>query len=230
MALLMNNSVFLNSTTSSRAAAQGVLMQAFNTQACHNRFYGEVQIAGEFEKSSLPNGYTPPYTWMLAPKAGGLGCNVGVAGTASVSSGNLAAGKNLETSIGCTGDLFADCGLIVSLVASILTSGQITDAVLAGKLELAAGLAGSGDLTGSLVAIGHILASLSGSVSLSPEMNALANMTADITPFTELSPENLANAVWAVQTSTLTDAGTTGKTLVDTEIKADDALVFTIAK
>lgn len=230
MALLMNYSILLASPTRFQSAAQGVLAQSFSSQAIRSRFYGGVQIAGEFEKSSLPNGYTPPYTWMLAPKAGGLGCNVGVSGTASLSNGNLAAGKNIETSIGCTGDLSADCGLIVSLVASILCSGDITDALLIGKLEMLADLAGSGDLTGSLVAIGHILASLSGNVSLSPEMNALANMAADITPFTVLSPENLANAVWAVQTSTLTDAGTTGKTLVDTEIKADDALIFTIAK
>ena len=229
MSLLFNNSILLGSPTRYMSAAQGVLVQAFKTNAQRNRFYGEIQVVGEFEKSSLPNGYTPPYTWILAPKGGGLGSNVGIRGTGSVSNGNLAAGKNIEAALSGSGTITdAQLGLIVSMVAALSGTGAVTNAALVGILDMASSLSGSGSFTATVTALGNLVASLAGSAALSPQMNAIAHMAADITSQTELSPENLANAVWNVLTSTLTTEGTTGKMLVDTNVRVDDTEVLLI--
>lgn len=213
----MNISLNFNSPTKFMSGNDGVSSMWKYDTAHRNRFYGEYAVAGELEKSSVPNGYLPPYAWILAPKAGGLGCNVGISGVASVSNGNLAAGKNLEAILACTGDLSGDCGLVVSLVAALIGSGAITDAVLIGKLEMVATVAATGNVTGTLNALGHAIAAITASASMSPEMNALANMEADITPFTELSPQSLAAAVWNTVASEYVESGTMGK-------KQNDAL------
>lgn len=180
-------------------------------------FYsGNHVVTSETDKSSWNNGYTPPYSWMLAPKAGGIASNTQVQTTSDIDAANLAAGKNLEAAMTGSGTITtAIIDLVVSMVASIAASGLITDAALVGSLNMTADLAASGNVTGTLRALATLTASLTAAASMSPQMNATANMEADITPFTELSPENLAASVWNAAASAYNEAGTMGEKMND---------------
>lgn len=179
-------------------------------------FYsGNHVVTSETDKSSWNNGYTPPYSWMLAPKAGGIASSTQIQSTSALTL-NLAAGKNLEAAMSGTGNITnAIIDLVVSMVASITASGLITDAALVGSLNMTANLAASGNVTGTLRALAHLTAALTAAASMSPQMNATANMEADITPFTELSPENLAASVWNSVASAYNEAGTMGEKMND---------------
>jgi hypothetical protein len=180
-------------------------------------FYsGDHVVANETNKSSWNNGYRPPYSWMLAPKAGGMASNTQVQTTSDINAANLAAGKNLESAITASGNInSAVIDLVVSMVTNITASGLITDALLVGTLNMTANVAASGNLTATVEALAHLVASLNAAASMSPQMNATANMEADITPFTELSPENLAAAVWNAVANQYNTAGTMGEAMND---------------
>lgn len=218
MALLGNYNVFFKNPVTylggdGTSGVTGLRSNWNQPGTMRNRFYGENQTANVFSQSSLPHGYTAPYTWVLAPKAGGLGSNVGIQNSGALTA-NLAAGKNLESAIACSGDInSASLALVVSMIAAISASGTITNAALVSYLNMSASLAASGDLTGSLTALGKMIASMSGTGSMSPTMNATANMEADITPFTELSPESLAAAVWNAAAASFNSSGTMGNKL-----------------
>ena len=178
-----------------------------------NRFYGENWVQGTADRYGLPGGYSAPYSWLLPPHSGGMGCNVGISSSATFTS-SLAAGKNLEAAIACSGDInSASLALVVSMIATISTSGTITNAALVSYLNMSANLAASGNLVGSLTALGNMIATMNATASMSPTMNATANMEADITPFTELSPESLAAAVWNAAAASFNASGTMGQKL-----------------
>lgn len=213
----MNKSILLASPTVQMSGISGVNSITLLTSVARNSFYGATQIAGQFDKSSVPNGYLPPYAWLIAPKAGGLGCGTGIQGTADLDEANLAAGKNIEATLAASGDLTGTCSLIVSMLATLAASGSITNAAMYGKLEMVATLAASGDLTATLEALAHLVADINADATMSPEMNATANMEADILPYDELSPQSLAAAVWNAAASAYNESGTMGK-------KQNDAL------
>ncbi len=62
-------------TDPTRWRASGALM---------NFYTGDHYVSGQTEKASFSNGYLPPYTWILAPKPGGLGSTLRISGTGSV--------------------------------------------------------------------------------------------------------------------------------------------------
>lgn len=218
MALLGNYNTFLRCpvTFTGGDSTSGIVGLRSNWNApgvSRNRFYGQNWVAGTADRFGVPSAYRAPYAWILPPKSGGMGCNVGISMTGDLTS-TLAAGKNLESAIACSGDInSASLALVVSMIAAISASGTITNAALVSYLNMSASLAASGDLAGSLTALGKMIASMSGAVSMSPTMNATANMEADITPFTELSPESLAAAVWNAAAASFNASGTMGNKL-----------------
>lgn len=218
MALLGNGTIFnknpITYVGGSAVADTAGLRANWNTAGMsRNSFYGENAVINVRDRYGLPAGYTAPYTWVLQPKAGGLGCNIGIQSTGSLTV-TIAAGKNLEAALSGSGDIAsASLALVVSMIAEITASGEITDAALVSYLNMAADLAASGDITGSLTAIGNMIASITADGSMSPTMNATANMEADITPFTELSPESLAAAVWNAAAASFNTSGTMGEKL-----------------
>lgn len=218
MALLGNYNVFLKCpvTFVGGDGTSGIVGLRSNWNVAgvsRNRFYGDTWVAGTADRFGVPSAYRAPYAWTLPPHSGGMGCNVGISGAGSLTS-TLAAGKNLESAISCSGDVnSASLALVVSMIASISASGTITNAALVSYLNMAASLAASGDLTGSLTALGNMIAAMSATGSMSPTMNATANMEADITPFTELSPESLAAAVWNAAAASFNGSGTMGNKL-----------------
>lgn len=161
--------------------------------AARGRFAG---FAAYSAKAATPNGYLPPYGWVLPVKAGGISSYTIIVGEGAVGAGNLAGGKNAVAALAGSGDLTGTGALIVSAVAAITGSGALSGAAVA-YLNAVAALAGSGDVAGAVAALGNGIAALDGVASAAPVIRATGTVAADITPFTDLSPQSLASAVWS---------------------------------
>lgn len=167
--------------------------------------------------SGVPDGYRPPYCWVLPMSAGGLSARKNLAGEGDLT-GAIAGGKNAEASLTGSGDLTAVGALIVSLVASLTGSGTITSAALLAYLQLAATLAGTGDLTGAATALAHAAATLEGEgdVAGTTVLTALGELAAQITVTgATLTTGNVGQAVWSAIAASNNDPGTMGEKLND---------------
>lgn len=165
-------------------------------------------------KSGVPDGYRPPYSWVLPQTAGALGARNMLVGTGALS-GSGALGRNILAALAGSGALSATGALIVSAVAALTGSGGITGALISAVLQATATITGSGALAADTEAVGWMLADLAGEGEAAAVAYAVGNMTAEISPFTELSPENLADAVWAAVAADNDAAGTMGEKLND---------------
>jgi len=98
--------------------------------------YGEAQIPGETEKSSLFNGYLPPYNVGLPLQAGGLSAWSGVGVNHNTFYSNLAGGLNAlsdYTTDGTTAvaQLTAKANLVASIINEAIGAANITGGVSA---------------------------------------------------------------------------------------------------
>ena len=113
-------------------------------------------------KSGKPDGYRPPYAWVLPIKDGALSSRNYIFGTGNIGALNLAGGLNGEGPLTGAGDITnAPMQLIAGVVAALSGSGAITADIKA-LINLAASLAGAGDLAGAAGALAGALAELSG--------------------------------------------------------------------
>lgn len=182
-----------------------------------NAFKGQSDsvVSSTVNKAARPNGYLPPYSWVLPDKAGGIASTSFINGAGAVSNGNLAGGRNAEATVSGSGGIAsASMQLILSAVATLSGVGGLSASIV-GKLDASATLAGQGDISGALGALASAVAAIQGSGSLAGTSQAKGNISASITPFTELSPATLASAVWNKTTSELTVLGSIGKKLAD---------------
>lgn len=216
--LLGNYNVFLKNpiTYVGGDSTSGVtgLRQNWNAPGVsRNRYYGENWVVGVADRCGVPSNYASPYAWNLPPHSGGIGSNVGIRATSELAI-SMAGGKALEASLSGSGTISSGTiQLVVSMVANLEASGTITNAQAVAILQMVADLNGTGSVTGTLQAIGHLIAAITADASMAPEMNATANMEADITPFTELSPESLAASVWNSIATDFDSSGTMGEKL-----------------
>lgn len=167
--------------------------------------------------SGVPDGYRPPYCWVLPLTAGGLSARKNLAGEGDLTAA-IAGGKNAEASLTGSGTVTGVGALIVSLVASLTGSGTITSAALLAYLQLAATLAGAGDLTGAASALAHAAAVLDGEgdVAGTTVLTALGELAAQITVTgTGLTTGNVGQAVWSAIAASNNDPGTMGEKLND---------------
>lgn len=144
-------------------------------------FYsGEASVLGETDKSSFNNGYTPPYSWVTAPKAGGLSAVNGLIGINTFQNINLAGGLNAETLIEGNGDISTATLIGLGVIVSSLTSSNTLNVNISGAVNLAADLVSVGDLNGALGAIIGILADLNGSGELNGNVGSALNAVATL--------------------------------------------------
>lgn len=162
-------------------------------------------------KSAIPVGYTTGGRF-LALESGGMGSTNSSLDISVSSTANLAAGKNAEVTIACTGTLVASqLQTVISMAASLSASGTISNAQLVSFVNMVATISASGTATATIGALSNLIATITATGSMSPQMNATANLEADITPFTELSPESLASAVWNAEAALYDASGSMGE-------------------
>jgi hypothetical protein len=180
----------------------------------HGALRGRFGAEGWSDLSGTPDGYRHPGAWVLPTTAGSLRSYGLISGTGSLSA-TVDAGVNIAAALAGTGAISsAAAGLIVSMVAALTGSGDLTASLIA-ALFLTADLEGEGTLTADVTAIANAAADLFGEGACSAISYAIGHLEADITPFTTLSPENLASAVWNALEADFNDAGTMGELLHD---------------
>lgn len=182
----------------------------FKTGSVQGFYYpDEASEQGELAKAAFPNGYSHPYAFALAPKAGGLGTWITQSGTLSAS---IAGGRNAEASIECSAALSATMQLVVSAVAAITASASLTGNLNA-IAPLSASITAGGSLTATLKALGNAVAVINASATASATAGAIGHMEAEITTTEALSAQGLANSLWNALASSYNTAGTMGAKL-----------------
>lgn len=179
-----------------------------------NLFVGQGGIS---PTGGQPNGARHPYTWTMPKGNGGLSSYERHVGTGTITSGNLAGGKNAEATLDGYGEIAsATAQLIVSAVAALIGEGVVSDANLLATLNAVAALTGSGTAAADIVAKAWAQSGLTGSGVLELTPYATGTLEAEIaTIAAEVTPETVAAAVWEALTSQFNTAGTMGKALQD---------------
>lgn len=131
-------------------------------------------------KSGIPDGYRPPYCWVIPIKAGALSARKNISGEGDLTITSLAGGLNGVAVIAGAGTLSGTGQLIISMQAALSGSGTISGAALQAFLQLAAALSGSSTVAAQLTAIGHLAAVLTGLGASTATINALGTLAAEI--------------------------------------------------
>jgi len=218
MALLGNYAQFMKNpvTNAGGDSTSGIVGLRSNWNAAgqnRSRFYGENWKQGTADRFGVPSAYAAPYAWVLPPKAGGVGSNVGIRSTSTLA-GSGALGVNLSATLAGSGTIdSANLGLILSAVANISSiSGFSADVY--GALQASADLAGEGDLTGSLGALAGAVATITASNTFTAGVSALANVSSDIyVNQSQLTAEQFVRANWNAVAADYNTSGTMGQKL-----------------
>lgn len=170
-------------------------------------FYtGDGVVQGETDKSSFPNGYVPPYSWTLAPKAGGLASINLIEGEGDLT-GSIANGINVSSTIAGSGSLTSNLSLIVSLISTLTGSGALTTSMV-GVVQMASTLIGQGNITAGLGLLANCIANLQGSASMTNTLRADAYMSANI--FVNQSDATVGQIVYAIWNAIATEYNNSG--------------------
>lgn len=172
-------------------------------------YYGDSRVSGQTEKASWYISSAPHYTFVFAPKSGGLSSrnNTNVTITPT---GALAGGLPVSGSTTITFDVTGTGGLIVSGSGTATITFTPTGTIIS-----VAAASGSSTITFSPTATIGAEANLSGSstVTITPTMTsyAIGYLSGTASNETEFSPENLARAVWEALAASYNTAGTMGE-------------------
>lgn len=212
----------------------------FKAGTMYNFYLGDHVVSGQTDKSSFPDGYRPPYTWLLAPKSGALsshnqaGINTSqsavlagglpASGSTTITFSQSATGSLIKLASGTATITISGAGSIAALA---LLSGQATATITAtatGVLLTIALISGQATITISPNALIGALAGLSSTatITLTPTatMKAIGYLAGLSTSETEFSANALAQAVWDALDSDFALEGTKGKVLRDILQKA----------
>lgn len=185
------------------------------------------------ELVSKPSGNRHPNCWMMPQKPGALAARNELQGEGDTSFA-ITGGVNGQATLAGAGDLVAIGALIISLVASISGSGTISNAQAQAFLNLAATLAGEGDIQAALGALANASASLAAAGDVSSTATALGTLAASITVSgSMLTTTNVGQAVWSAVAAVNNEPGTMGEKLNDAGSGADpwsDPKALTVTK
>ena len=158
-----------------------------------------------------PNGYLPPYSWVLPIDPGGMSSYTLIRGDSELSAAG-ALGRNVEALLDGSSSVAATAQLVVSAVATINGSSSVSANVVA-ILNAEATITNSSSTVGILIGDGFAVAALDGSSTVTLTSYATGTLEAEITPFSTLSPESLAASVWSAVTADNASVGSMGEAL-----------------
>ena len=168
-------------------------------------------------KSGVPDGYRPPYCWVLPQTAGALAARNTLDGTGGITDADGWAVRLAIAALTGTGGITADGGLVVQLAAALVGSGTVTAANLQAFLAAVADISGSGTISSAdLEGFGAILAALTGSGTATGSiLTGVGELTADILSYSDLTVEGMRDAVWNAVAANYNDVGTMGEKMND---------------
>lgn len=215
MALLGNYSIILKTPATFIGGTQvSNVRNAFGGSGQNlQMYYGEGENSGLPLTASLPTGTEPPYSYHLAEKGGELSSTTLINGTSSISA-SLANGINIVSALEGSGTVSnAGLSLVTSMIATIACSGTLTGSMV-GTIQMAADLAGSGDITGALGMLSGLTANLSGEGALTSDLRGTLSMAADIyVNQSEATVQQIVDAVWNALAAEYNLSGTMGNKL-----------------
>jgi len=146
-------------------------------------------------KSGVPDGYRPPYSWIIPLTAGALSARNSLIGEGDFA-GAITGGKNAAATLAGSGALAGTGQLIISMLASLSGAGAVSSASLQAFLQLAAALSGTGSLAAVATGKGNILAALNGTGDADATATAKGTLAAAITVTGDLlTTANVADAI-----------------------------------
>lgn len=141
-----------------------------------NRYYGAISLI-----ASVPNGYLHPYAWIMEIKAGGMACTYGIAGSSSLSNGNLAGGRNIISLVESIGSLDTELGGKLSLSISISGTSDISNPLLAGSVNISSNITSIGQISSSTIsAIGLLVLEILGNSEFTSNVTGSVLLEASI--------------------------------------------------
>lgn len=157
-------------------------MQTSNMMA----FYcGDAIVSGTSDKYSFNAGYIPPYSWHLAPKAGGLAMNI--TGLSSINFDLIPQYLAVADFTG-SGDLTATIIGLGNIISAFTGSSSFTADINA-KGNLSIDFIGSGGLTLDITGNGTISVAMTGSGTLNADLSLFLNMVCAMTGSGTLSAD-----------------------------------------
>jgi hypothetical protein len=163
-------------------------------------------------QTAVPNGYLPPYCFVLPQKSGGMAMRAVASGTLSA---NLVPTRYMTIDFTGTGDFDATAALVISMVAAFSGSGSMTAAIV-GRLNATCDMTGSGDLEADMSGIASAVIAMLGSGDLEATIAAFGDMSIDmVVTGTGLTTANVGPAVWASIAAANNAPGSMGEKLND---------------
>lgn len=152
----------------------------FNLAKMNTFYVGDNNVLDVTNRTSIPaQGLRPPYSLVVAPKAGGM--SMYSAGSGSVSNAAQVAGLFASATLAGLGIISNGAmGLTVEMVATIAGEGLLSASVI-GQLQAVASLSGSSTITAAQSALAGMVAALAGTGVISDaQQEALGQMVATI--------------------------------------------------
>jgi hypothetical protein len=216
MALLGNYSIILKNPATFIGGTQvSNCRSAFGGSGQNlQMYYGESVGGGLPLTSSLPTGTEPPFSYHLADKGGELSSTTQITGSGDFTITSLALGKALEAAMAGVGTVdTAGLSLVTSMIAALAGTGAVTGSMV-GTIQMAADLAGSGDITGSLGMLSGMFATIEGTGTLTSDLKGTLSMAADIyVNQSEATVQQIVDAVWSALAAEYNISGTMGNKL-----------------
>lgn len=199
MALIGNYSV-INKTCGRFIAGSSISNNRSNWNtpgSSRNIYFGYANID---PKNGVPNGYTPPYSWVIPFKGGGMAVYIGVNGSGSITNVNLAGGINISSSLEGTGSISNSNLYALGNIITLLNGTGSLSSDITGKLEALSNLTGSGNINGDLGALVSILSNISNTGSLSGDIAGALYANANLEGTGSIALANLLGILEAAST------------------------------
>lgn len=170
--MLLGNYTQLNANPGTSVGGFSNPYKWMKTSNIMSFYLGDAVVDDVTDKSSFNNGYLPPYTFVLAPKSGGIAMNIR---GSSILSTNLISQFLTGAEFTGNGDMTSTIIGYGNLISSLLGDSEWSANILVSG-ELAISFEGHGDLLATVNADGNIEISLSGSGDISAELSKVSQL------------------------------------------------------
>jgi hypothetical protein len=183
---LLNNRTFHNANPikfmglGGTVAAMGEAQQNLSSGRRMNRFYGD-EASGFNKTSSLPNGYSPPYSWVLPVKGGGLAAYKTVSSNGNITL-SVQLGKDLTSSItDNNSSISVNLTALGNFSSTLFGSSTVSYAYLIGIVDLVSTMLSEGSFESVIQLLQFIEANPTGNASLDIDLIAGITMESSVT-------------------------------------------------
>jgi len=211
--MLLNNYAIRNANQSRSLGGNLDPTYNFNLAKMNTFYVGDNNVVDVTNRTSQPaQGLRPPYSLVVAPKAGGMSMWNG--GTGATTGTGIAGLFGTSTIAGYGEISNAAMGLTVQMIAALSGSATVTASII-GNLQAVATLAGTGSVSTVVGALAGLVATIASTGTVTDaDATALGEMTANIyVNQSEATVQQIVDAVWNALAAEYNLSGTMGEAL-----------------